>query len=515
MINVPQMTALFTRMTPPQRKEYAQMHKNDPYTISLLMGIDAQEKALRSAMQGAAQGQPPSKPTVVDQELAQMGGQSQAMPEDSGIGALPQQPMGKAMAGGGIVAFKDEGLVKGVYSGEGGQYSADPLTAEEMGQTDTFGPLRRFGAWAGRNVERDPVTGEVVPKASADATPATAVSAVNPTDARLAASTQMTPMVAPAAAAPTASPLSTLAPRAPFAAAPAAGLSFIEQQKKNLAAMGPEVNPEQKAMEDLIKERNRSAELGKTEFETDVKARADQFKGREERIGKRELALGKEKDTNTGMAFLQAGLAMMQARGPGLAAIAQGAGVGAKQYASGLKDLKAAQEKLDEARDKTDELKQNQSMMDAKERRGLSKDIRDASLTGQQYMIDARAKIHGEKRAEALAATASDITVQQAALDRQNRIAVAGMPGDQQKMLTALGGKGGLEAGLTKMQEIQADKTGAVYAKLYSDRVIEAQKASVEPPTPAKFAADMRGLAAALNPGKVPGAVDATGASRS
>jgi hypothetical protein len=109
------MTAMFTRMTPQQRKEHAQMHKNDPYTISLLMGIDAQEKALRSAMQGAAQGQQGQPPTVVDQQLAQMGapqtpqGQAQAMPEDTGIATLPQQPM--SMAEGGIVAFDNGGTV--------------------------------------------------------------------------------------------------------------------------------------------------------------------------------------------------------------------------------------------------------------------------------------------------------------------------------------------------------------------------------------------------------------------
>lgn len=510
-----------------QLAQYMEQYKNNPYMMSLAASVNAMyDKAqVRDAAPQA---------TVADQTLAKMGpakapmpqGQPQAMPEDSGIGALPQQPMGKAMAGGGIVAFagNEDSLVK-----DDSQMSVFDklLKANADYRSNTGKSLTEAGRESQREQIRNmfgltpsalqpAVESDYSDKANALNEAGLAGTTVTPSNlgADMSAYSKAPGTVQTSPKTPTVSPLANLggAPRAP--AAPA-GLSFIEQQKKTLAAMGPEVNPEQAAMEKLIAERNKGAETGKAEFEADVKARADQFKGREERIGKRELALGKEKDTNTGLAFLQAGLSMMQARGPALAAIAEGAGVGTKQYASGLKDLKAAQLELDKARDLTDELKQNQSMMDAKERRGLSKDIRDASLTGQQYMIDARAKIHGEARADARAATVSDIAVQQSALDRQNRIQVAGMPGDQQKMLTALGGKGGLEAGLTKMQEIQADKTGAAYAKLFTETVAEANKTGATPPTATQFAASLRQLAAAMNPGKVPGAVDATGASRS
>jgi hypothetical protein len=243
------------------------------------------------------------------------------------------------------------------------------------------------------------------------------------------------------------------APRAPAAAAPA-GLTYLEQLAKTKKAMGPDVNPEQAAMEKLVAERNTGSTEAKKELEADIKSRADQFKGREERISKREAELGKQKESGTGLALLEAGLAMMQSKGRGLAGIAEGAGVGLKQYQSGLKDLKLAQEKLDEARDRTDELKQNQSMMDKREVRAANKDIRDASLSGQQYLIDARMKTHGESRADARAAVVSDITAQQSALDRQSRERVAGMPSGVERMAMQLGGKGGLEAGLKKYSEI-------------------------------------------------------------
>jgi hypothetical protein len=441
------------------------------------------------------------------------------MPEDVGIGALPAPNM-QGMAEGGIVAFGNGGDVPGfaggVYVGEGGEYSADPLTAEELAQRDPLARLKQFSAWAGRNVERDPVTGEVTRKANIAApVMGPAVSAAYPDETRRGAAANLLPAapggkpppVAGAGAGPGAG-----APRA--AAAAPAGLSYLDQLKKAQTAMGPAVNPEQAAMEKLVGERNLGATEAKKELEADIASRADQFKGREERIGKREAELGKQKDSNTGMAFLEAGLAMMQSKGRGLAGIAEGAGVGLKQYSSGLKDLKAAQEKLDDARDRTDELKQNQSTMDKSAVRAANKDIRDASMAGQQSLIDARMKIYGENKADARAAVTSDMAVSQAALDRQNRIQVASMPGDQQRMLTALGGKGGLEAGLAKMQEIQADKTGATYAKLFTETVAEANKAGTTPPTAAQFAASLRQLATAMNPAKVPPPVNATSASR-
>jgi hypothetical protein len=499
-----------------QLAQYMQQYKSDPYMISLASFVNATAEAAQPLTA-------PQQPKVVDQELAKMEpqqpqmpqAQAQPMPEDVGIGALPAPNM-QGMASGGIVAFGDGGEVPrfqagGVYVGEGGEYSADPLTAEELGRVDPLAKLRAMAKWAGRNVERDPVTGEVTRKAAIAApVMGPAVSAAYPDETRRGAAANLLPAapgVKPPPAVGDGKGVASLG-GAPRAAAAPAGLSYLDQLKKTQAAMGPAVNPEQAAMEKLIAERNLGATEAKKELETDIASRADQFKGREERIGKREAELGKQKDSNTGMAFLEAGLAMMQSKGRGLAGIAEGAGVGLKQYQSGIKDLKAAQEKLDDARDRTDELKQNQSTMDKREVRAANKDIRDASMAGQQSLIDARMKIYGENKADARAAVTSDMAVSQAALDRQNRIQVASMPGDQQRMLTALGGKGGLEAGLAKMQEIQTDKTGAAYAKLFTETVAEANKAGTTPPTAAQFAASLRQLSAAMNPTKVPGAVD-------
>ena len=456
MFDISPIENQLARLTPPQRKQYVQMHKNDPYIVSLALNMDNREKAKASALMG--QQQAPAQPPVVEQMISQMGapaqapmqqgGMAQAMPEDVGIGALPARNM-ENMAEGGIVAFGNggdvPGFAKGVYIGEDGQYYADPLSADELGQTDTWGPLKKLGAWAGRNVERDPITGEVTrkseavsPAATAPATaPATSTaytpyeagyvpSSVAPGGTSTAVKGGISSLQAAAAAAGSQS-------REPRAAGTVVGRpaapaqSYLEQYAETRKAQGPSVDPEAVARNKLVADRNTASQATKTELETDIESRKDQFAKREERQDTRAAALEKSKDTNTGMAFLQAGLAMMQAKGPGLAAIAQGAGVGVNQYAAGLKDLKLAQEKLDEARDKTDELKQNQSMMDKKELRTAKKDIRDTELQGQEYLIAGRSKTHGEELAVAAAATKSDIEARQKIEENASRERIAAM----------------------------------------------------------------------------------------
>ena len=113
MINVNQMTAEFAKMPDEALRQYATMHKNDPYTVALVMSESNRRKQMRTS----AQGQQEQPPTVVDQQLAQMGAPSAA---DTGIGTLPQQPM--QMAEGGIVSSPTLALI-----GEAGPEAVVPL----------------------------------------------------------------------------------------------------------------------------------------------------------------------------------------------------------------------------------------------------------------------------------------------------------------------------------------------------------------------------------------------------
>lgn len=111
MINVNQITAQMARMSDQALQQFAAMHKNDPYTLSLALSESNRRKQLR---QGAQMQQQP-QPKVVDQEVAEMAA-PQALPEEIGIGQLPAPNM-QRMATGGIVAFDEGGEVPGYDSG--------------------------------------------------------------------------------------------------------------------------------------------------------------------------------------------------------------------------------------------------------------------------------------------------------------------------------------------------------------------------------------------------------------
>ena len=104
MINIPQITRKLSRIPDGELKDFAEMHKQDPYTFALAVSESIRRKDVRSAPRPEEQ-----QPTVADQQLSAM----TELPEDVGIAALP---MSMNLASGGIVAFDDGG---DVYSNEG------------------------------------------------------------------------------------------------------------------------------------------------------------------------------------------------------------------------------------------------------------------------------------------------------------------------------------------------------------------------------------------------------------
>ena len=127
MLNVKTLTNTLSRMELPELHDYATLHKNDPYIVTLALSIANQKKQMKAGQAGQAGMQP--QPKVVDQELSQMMAplpQQQSLPEDQGIGQLPAPNM-QNMAEGGIVAFDDGGEVPS-FAGPAGSY-VDPLAA--------------------------------------------------------------------------------------------------------------------------------------------------------------------------------------------------------------------------------------------------------------------------------------------------------------------------------------------------------------------------------------------------
>jgi hypothetical protein len=148
MINVNQITTMLSRMELPDLQNYATLHKNDPYIVSLAMSVANTKKQAEVAKNGLAGMQP--QPKVVDQQIAQMAMPQpqmplqqqmppqmapQQLPEDSGIGQLPAQNM-QGIADGGIVGYAEGGYVPRFNGLTGSVPSANPLDIYNMNPKD-------------------------------------------------------------------------------------------------------------------------------------------------------------------------------------------------------------------------------------------------------------------------------------------------------------------------------------------------------------------------------------------
>lgn len=190
----------------------------------------------------------------------------------------------------------------------------------------------------------------------------------------------------------------------------------------------------------------------------DIAAEGKAGEGQEARLGKREGELGKQKDLNLNLALMEAGFATMQSRGKGLAGLGEGAAVGMKAYSSGIQRLQDAQEKIDTARDNLDNLRRNETRMNNREVRAAEGAIEDTMLSGKKDAIAGAQQAYGMDRQDARSFVEMNAKAKEGALDRASRERVANMPSGQIQLLTALGGKGGVEEGLRLMTAIQAGK---------------------------------------------------------
>lgn len=442
MINVNQITSELAKMPDAALKQYATMHKNDPYTMSLAMSESNRRKQIRDS----AQGQGGQQPTVVDQELSQMDApqqmpQGQAMPENTGIGTLPQQPL--SMAEGGIVAFKDEGaVVDPEMSVWERLMERNRQYRESLPGTFGITGVRR-GSQSGLPPSLQP-TGMSAYSDVANAQNEAALAGLAGTAPNLGADmSAYSP--APGAVqvplrAPSVSPLASIA-GAPRTTAPTATpVDFATQYKATRGAL-KDTDPYADETRALGELGVTAAQERKAATEADIAKFDKAYEGREGRLAKREEDIGKQKDTNTGLALLNAGLAIMSTPGGLATAIGKGARVGTEQFAAGLDKIKAAQDRLDDARDKMDDLKLNRAEMSAKEIRQANSEINTARMEAKKLSLsglkDAGAKNEtaAGKIFEASTTAALSATQQAGALERAKIAAAPGL--ERNKMLAA------------------------------------------------------------------------------
>ena len=469
-MNINAVIAHLVEMTPPQRKQFAQLHMDDPMLLSAAKFVDNQISKQAAAMSAQQTGAAP--PPVNQQVVAQMSpqppapqaapmpqagpqdeGQGQPMPEDSGIAQLPAPNM-EGMADGGIVGYAEGDLVRGM-----------PVSAQTAAMHEE---MRRTGAAAGtgfRETVKPIGTGIVegvkaAGSAISDVGSAIANADKNYLQAKIDRNETLTG-VEKAQAVRAGLVLKDYQPpkvnyplpktekndrvkRDPANYAPAAApkeKKGIEQLRQETipatqaippsAAETPSQDlsldrfmpagskrPSEADVEAINREQQKGAEEALSGFNADLAKRGKAMEGQEARIAAREATSKERLDTNTNMSLINAGLAMMQSTGKGLAGIAEGAQVGTKQYQAGLRDYDTAKEKLDTARDLIEQYRRTEDTMNDKDRRALLKDINTTRAAGFQAVYNHNARMYGEDMATARSRLEMTVKQQEGAADR-------------------------------------------------------------------------------------------------
>jgi hypothetical protein len=406
MLNVKTLTDTMSRMQLPQLQQYATLHKNDPYIVTLALSIANQKKQMKAGQEGQAGMQP--QPKVADQQIAQMVApppqqgmappQQQMLPEDQGIGQLPAQNM-QGMAEGGIVAF-----------GPGGSTGEEDLP-EWLKAFPPESGVRRTYREAKQYDKNNPMP--------LSATDAYLKSVKENASNTLPAGTTFTPPGMPAAqtgagtlppGAGSAPPPGAGAVPPPGAGAPIvkpvkpvdpmAGITALDTTAKTPA----QAKAEAAALSDSTElrgklEANESFTtkaydklLG--DYDKKVSEMPEAYKGYEERLKKEEAEAATDKDKALGMSIFQAGLGMMSGTSQyAFENIGKGALAGLDNYQSALKDLKKAQRERDKAFGDIEAARNAEKRGDLKAHTELQAKGIDALGTAKNRTIEGIAKI--------------------------------------------------------------------------------------------------------------------------
>ena len=340
-MNINAVIAHLIEMTPSQRKQFAQVHMDDPMMLSAAKFVDNQVSKQAQSLVAQQTGAAP--PPVNQQAVAQMTGSK--LPEDTGIAQLPTQSMPSEYAKGGIVAFADTGLVD--------------MSQQYVG---TGGGQGRRGMPGGG--ERPPLAKPPVQRAEA-------------------------PPAIPAWK------------ETPYVPQKEEALETILKRYQD--AQGPAVDPYAAQHEESRKSREAMAQAqmaGAKERQQGIEALLSK---KEERVAAREERLKGQEDINLNMSLINAGLSMMQSTGKGLAGIAEGAQKGVSQYTEGLKMSEAARQKIEDARDAHDDLRFNLNNMSSKEIEAANRALEEGKIASTNESITSIMHQESLNRADATA----------------------------------------------------------------------------------------------------------------
>ena len=443
-MNINAVITHLIEMTPGQRKQFAQMHMDDPMMLSAAKFVDNQVN--KQAQSLAAQQTGAAPPPVNQQAVEQMTGSQ--MPEDTGIAQLPAENMPSEYAGGGIVAFNEGGQSKAEKARQREEDRRNLLTVPALLEDSALAVPKHL-ANAGNFISNkaknayariaSALQNEDVP-VSEDAPYYTILENTNrvrgnvPQEARVDDRQRRDPTlyvperaVSPEARRDDRPNLSSLkgqtdkplpraentgggGPRAETGpTAPTASTyketSYKPAEREGLGRIYNDIVASQgEAVDPFAAQNAQKAQLrdkmGKEEFDAAVARKEgikDLLSPREKRIADRENRLAQQDDLNLNMSMINAGLAMMQSTGKGLAGIAEGAQKGVGQFTEGLRINEAARQKIEEAKDAFDELKYNLTNMSEKEIMAAKRTIGEGQITSANEAIAAIAQDRGIK----------------------------------------------------------------------------------------------------------------------
>lgn len=381
MLNVNKITSELSMMPDPALQQFAQMHKADPYMLSLAVAESNRRKDVRMAPQMAA-GQPPK---VAEQAIADMA--PAPAPENIGIGRLPAQNM-QRMASGGIVAFADGGETDD--SAPWYMRPADetiPNIPELMGEQ-----WRNFRRWQQINAGR-------------------AVGAKTPGEVRKTEPVERVPM--PEGYKPGAGPIEEAAAAPEALAAPdtteAAGISALVRGRARGTA--PKIStpqyqePPPPSYEEMSAAVRKGAGAANADTDTAFKLLADKLAAQEAEI---------KGHDNVKEALIRAGLGMMATKSPyAMQGIGGGAVEGFDTYQKAQEQDRAAQRSNMNA----------QMLLAQAQRAERSGNMRDATSLYGQYRSEVRDQQNAARHAAELKSTDeyrnADLQLRQQQIDQQ------------------------------------------------------------------------------------------------
>ena len=501
MINVNNITSTLAKLPDQALQQYAMMHKNDPYIMSLTMSESTRRKELRAAQgaQGAAQEQP----KVVDQAIAGMAPQpqqmpqqmGQPMPEDSGIGQLPAGDM--EFAEGGILAFAEGRAIPGAFVPDPrrgsnypqyGRMPSPPMSTAERAEFERkkeMGGLGLAYEWLSsineRKAELDVARKEKAQAPELERRAADARSRFAKIDPRVNTPGSI-PTVSPITETGTsdtssmganmASGIQQVAPVAPVAATAAPAEMDVAGK---LAALKPFYKniDNTKAEEIATKQGKKEVDFANKNVTDERKFQEEMGEygvGREKRLKEREGKLEKDEKSNYGLAFLEFGLAVMGGESPNaFANISKGALQGMGGYKKGLASLNDRKDKLFDAYDSLEDAKRS----DKKDRFSRTKAAEAGVVAAEGRLSDNMFKLattEGQTNAETARALAT-ASISAAGTEYQGRIqtsiatsnqanqrAIAEMPSSEQRLIGSLDpkGKGDPRRGYEEQQRIKS-----------------------------------------------------------